>query len=264
MPRQTVVTFRDMKRQGAKIAVLTAYDYPSASVMDEAGVDAILVGDSLGNTIMGLPDTLGVTVDDMVHHTAMVSRAVKRALVIADMPFLSYQISPAEAVRNAGRLIVEGGAQCVKMEGPMDRIGGAVKAVLDAGIPVMGHLGLLPQSVHQVGGYGVQATDAGADDLLFQHAKELERAGCFSIVLEKVPAAIASRVSRALSIPTIGIGAGAGCDGQVLVMHDILGLGIKAKHSKVYVDIKAAFGQAFGAYVSEVRSGAFPAEEHSY
>lgn len=264
MPRQTVVTFRDMKRQGAKIAVLTAYDHPSASVMDEAGVDAILVGDSLGNTIMGLPDTLGVTVDDMVHHTAMVSRAVKRALVIADMPFLSYQISPAEAVRNAGRLIVAGGAQCVKMEGPMDRIGGAVKAVLDAGIPVMGHLGLLPQSVHQAGGYGVQATEAGADDRLFQHAKELERAGCFSIVLEKVPAAVASRVSNALSIPTIGIGAGAGCDGQVLVMHDMLGLGIKAKHSKVYADLKAAMGQAFAAYVGEVRSGAFPAQEHGY
>jgi len=264
MARVTSASIRSRKGAGPPIAVLTAYDYPTAAILDDAGVDAILVGDSAANTVMGYRDTLAVSMDQMVHHTAMVARAVKRAMVVGDMPFLSYHISPEDAVRNAGRFMQEGGAHCVKLEGPVERIGGALRAILNAGIPVMGHLGLLPQSVHQVGGYAVQGTDEAAADALVRQAEDLADYGCFALVLEKVPAPLAERVTKAISIPTIGIGAGAGCDGQVLVLHDMIGLGLKAKHVKQYGDVRTAIHDAVSAYVSDVQGGAFPAEEHSY
>jgi 3-methyl-2-oxobutanoate hydroxymethyltransferase len=264
MSRITTTGIVAKKRAGERIAVLTAYDYPGALLADAAGVDAILVGDSCATTVMGLPDTLGISMDAMVHHTAMVSRAAKQALIIADLPFLSYQISVEEAVRNAGRLITEGGAQAVKLEGGMDKWGAQIRAILDAGIPIMGHLGLTPQSVHQLGGYGVQASDELSANMLQQAAIDLEKAGCFSLVLEKIPAALAGKVSNDLNIPTIGIGAGPDCDGQVMVMHDILGIGIRARHVKVYADAKALMKTAFEEYVNEVRSGAFPGPDRGY
>jgi 3-methyl-2-oxobutanoate hydroxymethyltransferase len=264
MARVTPVSLRAMKAAGDPIAVLTAYDYPSAAIMDEAGVDAILVGDSCANVVMGLPDTLGITLDQMIHHTTIVARAAKRSLVIGDMPFLSYQISPEEAVGNAGRFLAEAGAQAVKLEGPVDRIGAALDAIHNAGIPVMGHLGLTPQSVHELGGYGLQATDTESQEILFDQALELEAAGCFALVLEKVPAQIAERITAALSVPTVGIGAGAGCDGQVLVMHDILGLGLKAKHVRVFGDVRQVMSNAFGDYCRAVKDRAFPSEEEAY
>lgn len=261
--RITTATFRERKQSGEKIAVLTAYDYPSALLQDEAGVDAILVGDSLGMAIMGGEDTLSVTMDIMVHHTRMVSRATQRAMVIGDMPFLSYQISPEEALRNAGRFIAEAGAQAVKLEGPADRFGGAIELILRAGIPVMGHIGLTPQSVHQIGGYKVQGRDAASRERLKQEALGLQELGCFAIVLECIPADLASEITASLQIPTIGIGAGAGCDGQVLVMHDMLGWG-KARFTKTYTDIRQAMLQAFKDYTEEVKAGAFPTEAHAY
>ena len=261
--RVTTATFRERKQSGEKIAVLTAYDYPSALLQDEAGVDAILVGDSLGMVIMGGEDTLSVTMDHMLHHTRMVSRAVQRAMVIGDMPFLSYQISPEEALRNAGRFIAEAGAQAVKLEGPAGRFGGAIELILRAGIPVMGHIGLTPQSVHQIGGYKVQGRDAASRERLKQEALGLQELGCFSIVLECIPADLALEITASLQIPTIGIGAGAGCDGQVLVMHDMLGWG-KARFTKTYADVRQAMLQAFKDYTEEVKSGAFPTEAHAY
>jgi len=264
MSRITTTRFVEKKRAGERIAVLTAYDYPGALLADAVGVDAILVGDSCATTVMGLPDTLGISMDAMVHHTAMVSRAAKQALIVADMPFLSYQVSVEEAVRNAGRLITEGGAQAVKLEGGVVKWGAQLKAILDAGIPVMGHLGLTPQSVHQLGGYGVQAADDEAAERLTRDAAALQDAGCFSVVLEKIPAALAAKVSQQLQVPTIGIGAGPDCDGQVMVMHDILGIGIRARHVKVYADAKALMKTAFEEYVNEVRSGAFPGPDRGY
>ncbi len=261
--RVTTATFRERKQSGEKIAVLTAYDYPSALLQEEAGVDAILVGDSLGMAIMGGEDTLSVTMDDMLHHTRMVSRAAQRAMVIADMPFLSYQITPEEALRNAGRFIAEAGAQAVKLEGPAERFGGAIELILRAGIPVMGHIGLTPQSVHQIGGYKVQGRDAASRERLKQEALGLQELGCFSIVLECIPADLAAEITASMQIPTIGIGAGAGCDGQVLVMHDMLGWG-KARFTKTYADVRAAMLQAFKDYTEEVKSGAFPTEAHAY
>lgn len=261
--RITTATFRERKQSGEKIAVLTAYDYPSAILQDEAGVDAILVGDSLGMAVMGGKDTLSVTMDDMLHHTRMVARAAQRAMVIADMPFLSYQICPEEALRNAGRFIAEAGAQAVKLEGPAGRFGAAIELILRAGIPVMGHIGLTPQSVHQMGGYKVQGRDAAARERLKQEALGLQELGCFSIVLECIPADLAAEITASLQIPTIGIGAGAGCDGQVLVMHDMLGWG-KARFTKTYADARALMLQAFKDYAEEVKSGAFPAEAQTY
>lgn len=261
--RITIATFRERKQSGEKIAVLTAYDYPSAILQDEAGVDAILVGDSLGMAVMGGKDTLSVTMDDMLHHTRMVARAAQRAMVIADMPFLSYQICPEEALRNAGRFIAEAGAQAVKLEGPGGRFGAAIELILRAGIPVMGHIGLTPQSVHQMGGYKVQGRDAAARERLKQEALGLQELGCFSIVLECIPADLAAEITASLQIPTIGIGAGAGCDGQVLVMHDMLGWG-KARFTKTFADARALMLQAFKEYAEEVKSGAFPTEAQTY
>ncbi len=263
MARVTTSTFRDLKRTGEKIAVLTAYDYPTAALLDEAGLDAILVGDSLGMAIMGGRDTLSVTMDDMVHHTRMVSRAARHALIIADMPFLSYQVNAEEALRNAGRLVSEAGAQAVKLEGGVNKFGDAIAVILRAGIPVMGHIGLTPQSVHQIGGYKVQGRDDEARQRLKEEALGLQEAGCFSIVLECMPPGLAAEITQTLTIPTIGIGAGVDCDGQVLVLHDILGWG-ETRFCKTYADVRGAMSGAFRSYVNEVKHHQFPTEEHTY
>ncbi len=263
MAAVTTVTFQQRKKAGEKITVLTAYDYPSAKLVDEAGVDAILVGDSLGMAIMGKRDTLSVTVEDILHHTRMVTRAVERCFVIADMPFLSYQVNHEEALRNAGRLVAEGGAQAVKLEGGADKYGDAITTILKAGIPVMGHIGLTPQSVHQFGGYKIQGRDEAGRERLLREAKGLQDIGCFSIVLECMPPGLAKEITESLSIPTIGIGAGADCDGQVLVMHDMLGWG-GTRFTKTFGDARGTMKKAFEDYVTEVRSGTFPAVEHTY
>jgi len=252
-----------MKEAGEKIAMLTAYDYPTARILDESGVDIVLIGDSCGNVIMGRPNTLSVTMDDMVRHTRMVSAAVERALVVADMPFLSYQVSPEEAVRNAGRLIAEGGAHAVKLEGPADKFADAITAILRAGIPVMGHIGLTPQSVHQLGGYKVQGRSEGCRTRLKQEATGLEQIGCFAMVLECVPADLGAEITSMVSMPTIGIGAGPDCDGQVLVLHDILGWGA-ARFVKTYADVKGMIAKACTDYVSDVKGGKFPTEENTF
>jgi 3-methyl-2-oxobutanoate hydroxymethyltransferase len=257
-------TLARRKAAGERITMLALYDYPSARIADEAGIDVLLVGDSLGNNVMGLRDTLGVTMDHMVHHTAMVARAAERAMVVADMPFLSYQVSPEEALRNAGRLVAEAGAHAVKLEGPADRFEPAMRAILDAGIPVMGHLGFTPQSVHQIGGYKVQGRGEEAAELLLNQARALERVGCFSIVLELVAAPAAEATTRALGIPTIGIGSGAGCDGQVLTMHDLLGFNAPRGFYKPYANLRETMLEAFRNYADEVKSGAFPGPEHSH
>jgi 3-methyl-2-oxobutanoate hydroxymethyltransferase len=268
MSRVTVASLKERKKNNTgtsheKIAVLTAYDYPSAQVLDESGVDIILVGDSCGMVVMGHANTLSVTMEDMVHHTRMVSRGVKQALVIGDMPFLSYQISPEEALRNAGRLISEGGAQGVKLEGPVDKFGSSITAILNAGIPVMGHIGLTPQSINQIGGYKVQGRSPESRIRLKEEAQGLEQIGCFSLVLECMPADLAAEITALVSIPTIGIGAGAACDGQVLVLHDILGWGT-TKFCKTFGDVRGLMAQACRAYVEEVRTGAFPDKERDF
>jgi len=263
MAAVTTVTFQERKRAGEKIAMLTAYDYPTARLIDEAGVDAILVGDSLGMALMGRSDTLGVTMDDMVHHTRMVTRAVSRCLVVADLPFLSYQVNPEEALRNAGRLVAEGGAQAVKLEGGTDKYGAAIATILRAGVPVMGHIGLTPQSVHQFGGYKVQGRNEEARARLKAEALGLQEIGCFAVVLECMPPTLAAEISASLSIPTIGIGAGPDCDGQVLVLHDMLGWG-ETRFTRTFADVRGVMKQAFTDYATEVRSGSFPAKEHTY
>ena len=263
MARLTAVSLKERKQAGEKIAMLTAYDYPSAKVLDETDVDVLLVGDSAGMVIMGRPDTLSVTMDEMVHHVKMVADATEHALVVADMPFLSYQVNAEEALRNAGRFVAEGGAQAVKLEGPADKFGDAIRAILRAGIPVMGHLGLTPQSVHQIGGYKVQGRSPEARARLKEEAKGLERIGCFAVVLECIPADLAAEITGLLSIPTIGIGAGAACDGQVLVLHDMLGWGV-TKFSKTFGDVRSLMRQATEDYIAEVKAGAFPGKEHEF
>lgn len=264
MPRVTTTSLRKCKEAGDKIAMLTAYDFPSAKLMDESGVDMILVGDSVGMVVMGRTDTLSVTMDEMVHHTKMVSDAVSRAMVVGDMPFLSYHVSPEEAVRNAGRLVGEAGAHCVKLEGPAGKVGDSISAILRAGMPVMGHLGLTPQSVHQLGGYKVQGRDEASRQRLKLEARGLEELGCFAVVLECIPADLAAEITESLSIPTIGIGAGPGCDGQVLVMHDMLGWGMHTKFCKQYADVATVMRKAFEGYVHEVKAKDFPDAEHAY
>ena len=260
----TPLTFRAKKAAGELITVLTATDVPMAQAVDEAGLDSILVGDSLGMVVLGYATTLPVTMDEMLHHCRAVARGTRRALCIGDMPFLSYQVSDAEAVRNAGRFLQEGGMDAVKLEGGRERLT-AVKAVIGAGIPVMGHLGLTPQSVHMLGGFRPQARTADAARKLLEDARLLEDAGCFSIVLESIPARLAALVSRRLSIPTIGIGAGAGCDGQVLVAHDLLGMfeSFTPRFVRKYADLHGEMVRAFRAYKSDVEGRSFPAEEHS-
>jgi 3-methyl-2-oxobutanoate hydroxymethyltransferase len=260
----TVRTLRQKKKSGIPITMLTAYDYSTALAMDQVGIDSILVGDSLGMVVLGYENTLPVTMDDMLHHCKAVSRGAKSAFLIGDMPFMSYQISPQEALRNAGRFLQEAGMDAVKLEGGSERIE-TIRLIVNAGIPVMGHLGLTPQSVHQLGGFRAQGKLAPAAKQLLDEAHRLQDAGCFSLVLESIPAELAEYVSKELEIPTIGIGAGAGCDGQVLVSHDMLGLfeRFTPRFVKTYARLYDRFTQAFGEYIREVEERAFPAEKHS-
>ncbi len=260
----TTLTFREKKGHGEPITMLTAYDYPTAMAMDQAGVDAILVGDSLGMVVLGYENTLPVTMEDMLHHCRAVARGAKFALRIGDMPFMSYQTSIEEALRNAGRFLQQGGMDAVKLEGGRERAE-AIRAIVGAGIPVMGHLGLTPQSVHQLGGFRAQGKTAQAAHRLLEDALLLEEAGCFSLVFESVPARLAEFISKQLSIPTIGIGAGPGCDGQVLVTHDLLGLfdRFTPKFVKQYANFHAAMQSAFRDYLEDVQMRAFPAAEHT-
>jgi 3-methyl-2-oxobutanoate hydroxymethyltransferase len=260
----TTLAFRQKKEHGEKITVLTAYDYSTALIQDRAGIDSILVGDSLGMVMLGYDNTLPVTMEEMIHHCRAVSRGAKAALLIGDMPFLSYQVSVEEAVRNAGRFLQQGGMDAVKLEGGRERLD-AVRAIVSVGIPVMGHLGLTPQSVHQLGGFRPQGKTASSAQRLLEDALMLEEAGCFSLVLESIPARLAELVSKRLSIPTIGIGAGAGCDGQVLVTHDLLGLfdRFTPKFVKKYANLYSEMQRAFNEYITDVKSGSFPAQEHT-
>ena len=260
----TTTLFRQKKERGEPITMLTAYDYPTALAEDQAGIDSILVGDSLGMVVLGYQNTLPVTMDDMLHHAKAVSRGAKYALLIGDMPFMSYQVSTEEAVRNAGRFLQEAGMEAVKLEGGRERVD-TVRAIVGAGIPVMGHLGLTPQSVNQLGGFRPQGKSALAAQRLIEDAVLLEEAGCFSLVLESVPARLAELISQKLSIPTIGIGAGIGCDGQVLVTHDLLGLfdRFTPKFVKKYADFHSEMLRAFTEYKSDVENRAFPSLEHS-
>jgi 3-methyl-2-oxobutanoate hydroxymethyltransferase len=251
------------RKGGKKLTMLTAYDHPTAKILDECGIDAILVGDSCANAVMGRPNTLTMSIDEMVHHSKMVNSAVTDALVIADMPFMTYHVSVEEAVRNAGRLIQEGDAQAVKLEGPPHIFGDTITAIRNAGIPVMGHLGLTPQSIHVLGGHKRQARTPEAQAQLEKDAKGLDELGCFGVVLECVPADVAAQVTQSISCPTIGIGAGHDTDGQVLVMHDILGWGFTS-FTKTFVDVKAGMAEAFTAYINEVQSENFPGKEHQF
>lgn len=248
-----------------KIAMLTVYDAPSARLLDEAGVDALLVGDSVEMTVYGESSTLSATMDSMIRHSRAVSRAAKRALVVGDMPFLSYQADAAEAVRNAGRFLSEGGCGAVKVEGGR-RILPAVSAILAADIPVMGHIGLTPQSFRKLGGYKVQGRDAGAAHEILEDATALAEAGCFALVLECVPETLAAEITRAIRIPTLGIGAGAACDGQVLVFHDVMGWNpaFKPKFARRYADIASVIAQAARDFTRDVRQGTFPSSEESF
>jgi 3-methyl-2-oxobutanoate hydroxymethyltransferase len=257
----TVPQFMAAKERGQKLVVLTAYDYPTARLLDENGVDCILVGDSLGMVIQGNPNCLPVTLEEMIYHTRCVSQGVKQSLLVTDMPFLSFQVSPRQAVKNAGRLLKEGQAHAVKLEGG-ERSADTIAAIVRADIPVMAHVGMTPQSVHQFGGFKVQRQE----ERLLADAIAVEQAGAFSVVLECIPAEIARKITEKLKIPTIGIGAGVGCDGQVLVLHDMLGLlrDFQPRFAKRYVDLGAAITQAVEQYGNEVREGKFPGPEHEF
>jgi 3-methyl-2-oxobutanoate hydroxymethyltransferase len=263
--RVTTATFKKYRAEGKKITMLTAYDYPMAKLVDAAGIDAILVGDSLGNVVLGYGSTIPVTMDDMVHHVKAVARGVQRAMVVADMPFLSYHVSREESLRNAGRLLQETGAQAVKMEGGRE-IAETVRAITGAGIPVMGHLGLTPQSIYQMGGYKVQGKDEEAARKLLEDARALEKAGAFSVVLECVPTPLAKLITESIGIPTIGIGAGPYCSGQVLVTQDMLGFygQFSPKFVKRYANLHETIMQGLQSYREEVESGAFPGPEHGF
>ncbi len=261
----TTSVIQKMKMDGEKISMLTAYDYSTAAVMDEAGVDMILIGDSLGMVVLGYDSTLPVTMEDMIHHTKAVSRATKRAMVIADMPFMSYQVSVEDAVYNAGRFMKETGAHGVKLEGGRE-VAEAVERITSSGIPLVGHLGLTPQSIHQLGGYKVQGKDDTTAKRMKEDAAVLEEAGAFSVVLECVPASLAEEISQSLTIPTIGIGGGVGCDGQVLVVNDMLGMFEKftPKFVKKYANLNTDMRTAIEQYIREVKDKTFPDEEHSF
>lgn len=265
MTRVTVNTLKEKKQKGEKIAMLTAYDYPSAVMVEEAELDMILVGDSLGMAMLGYETTLPVTMEDMIYHTKMVCRGTENVMVVADMPFLSYQLSMEQAVLNAGRLLQEGGAQAVKLEGGQERRE-AVAAIVACGIPVVGHIGLTPQSVNQMGGFKVQGKEKEQGEKLLADAKALEEAGACALVMECVPAPLASMITKSLAIPTIGIGAGGGCDGQVLVWHDVLGItqNMKPRFVKKYADLHNEIVQAIKSYRDEVKEGQFPQAEHSF
>ncbi len=265
MPRKTALDLQSMKADSSKIVMVTAYDYTMARIVDAAGVDMVLVGDSLGMVIQGWEDTLGVTLQDMAYHGRCVSRGLKTAHLTVDMPFMSYQVSPEQALENAGLLMKEGGAQSVKLEGG-ERTAPAIEKIVQAGIPVVGHVGLTPQSVHQLGGFRVQGRgDAGAEQLL-RDALAVQAAGAFCVVLEAVPAPLAAEVTAALAVPTIGIGAGVNCDGQVLVCNDLLGFdsSFKPRFVKRFAELEGAMVEAVSAYATEVREGTFPTREHSF
>ncbi len=263
--KNTVVTFQEAKEKGEKLSMLTAYDYSTAKLVDEAGINSILVGDSLGMTMLGYENTLSVTMEDMIHHTAAVTRGAKNALVVADMPFMSYQTSVYDAVVNAGRLIKEGGAQAVKLEGGKEFCE-HIRAIVNASIPVVAHLGLTPQSINAFGGFKVQGKGQAQAQKLLDEAKAVQEAGAFAVVLECVPEKLAAHITKTLAIPTIGIGAGAGCDGQVLVYQDMLGLfsDFKPKFVKCFGNIGEAMKEAFRNYDNEVKAGTFPAAEHTF
>jgi len=260
----TTLALRRKKQRGEAITMLTAYDYPTALSIDQSGVDVILVGDSLGMVVLGYANTLPVTMDDMLHHCQAVARGARAALLIGDMPFMSYQVSSQEAVRNAGRFLQEAGMDAVKLEGGSERAD-VVRAIVSTGIPVMGHIGLTPQSVNQLGGFRPQGMNLEDARRLLQDAVLLQEAGCFSLVLESVPARLAELISKRLEIPTIGIGAGAGCDGQVLVTHDVLGLfdRFTPRFVKKYADLHFEMARAFAAFKADVEARSFPAQEHS-
>lgn len=261
----TTAVIREMKKNRQKVAMLTAYDYPTAAIVDEAGIDIILVGDSLGMVVLGYDSTLPVTMEDMLHHTKAVSRGAKRAMILGDMPFMSYQASVDEAVRNAGRFLQEAGAHGVKLEGGRE-VAEATRRIAAAGIPVMAHLGLTPQSVHQLGGYKVQGKGDAAARRIIEDAKILEEAGAFAVVLECVPKTLAKEITDSLSISTIGIGAGVHCDGQVLVVNDMLGIfeRFTPKFVKKYAQINIQMQDAVRQYCEEVRTGTFPDDAHSF
>jgi 3-methyl-2-oxobutanoate hydroxymethyltransferase len=265
MSKITNRLLRSKKRKGEKVTMMTAYDCLFARIVDAAGLDVILVGDSLGNVVQGRSTTLPVTLDEMIYHTAMVARGTEQAMVVADMPFMSFQVSPEDALRNAGRCIKEGGAEAVKLEGG-SAMAETISRLTSVGIPVMGHVGLTPQSVHQLGGYRVQGKKEKAAERLVGEAKAVQDAGAFSIVLECVPTELAKTISEKLRIPTIGIGAGPHCDGQVLVLHDLLGLtgAPGPKFVKRYAELGSLVDEALRQFVEEVRGGQYPDEEHSY
>lgn len=260
----TMADIRASKGQ-RKLVMITAYDYTAARLIDETGVDFILVGDSLGMVMLGREDTVSVTLDEMIHHCKAVKRGARKAFIVADMPFMTYETGCRDALENAGRLFRESGVRAVKLEGGMSILP-QVRALVGAGIPVMGHIGLTPQRIAQLGGFKVQGKNAGAAVRILKEAKALEEAGCFAVVLEAVPAPLADAVTKALRIPTIGIGAGAGCDGQVLVLHDMLGLypDFTPRFVKKYAQLGNAVKQAVREYASEVRDGVFPTDAHSF
>jgi len=263
--RITINEIRQMKQTGEKITMLTAYDYSTARIIDEVGIPLILVGDSLGMVVLGYESTIPVTIDEMLHHTKAVVRGTKRAMVIGDMPFMTYHVSVEDALRNAARFIQEGGAQAVKLEGGVT-VAEKVRGIVNCGIPVMGHIGLTPQSIYQLGGYKVQGKTPEAATRLLEDARSLEQAGAFAIVLETVPTPLAALITRSVSVPTIGIGAGIGCDGQVQVINDILGsfTDFVPKHAKQYAKLTEIIRVAIIEFDSEVKAGSFPTEEQSF
>jgi 3-methyl-2-oxobutanoate hydroxymethyltransferase len=263
--RVTISDIREMKKRGEKLPMITAYDYTSARIVDEVGIPIILVGDSLGQVVLGYDSTIPVTMDEMIHHTKAVARGAKNALIVGDMPFMSYQASVTEAMHNAGRFLQEGGAQTVKLEGGVT-VASTVQRIVSCGIPVMGHIGLTPQSVNQLGGYKVQGKTLKAAVRLMEDARALEGAGAFAIVLECVPAPLAHLITQRVSIPTIGIGAGDGCDGQVQVLHDMLGLFTEftPKHTKRFANLGETMAGALAQYATEVKDQSFPGPEQSY
>ena len=261
----TIVDFNNKKREGRKITMLTAYDYPMARLVDEAGIDSILVGDSLGMVVLGYDSTVPVTMDEMIHHSKAARRGTKYAFLIGDMPFMSYQVSKEEAIRNAGRFMKEAGCDAVKLEGG-DEVLEVTKAIIDAGIPVLGHLGLTPQTISKLGGYRIQGKDAGAATKILDQALRLEKAGCFGIVLECVPDEVSKLITEKLKIPTISCGGGPYCDGQVLVTNDMVGLFDRfvPKFVKQYIKLSVSIVEAFKKYKEEVENGKFPDAEHSF
>jgi len=263
--KNTVLTFKQAKEQGKKLSMLTAYDYSMAKIIDESSVNGILIGDSLGMVIKGEEDTLSVTMEEIIYHTKAVKRGAKSALIVSDMPFLSYHVSIEQAVLNAGRLIKEGGANAVKLEGGAN-VAAQIKAIVDAQIPVMGHLGLTPQSVNAFGGFKVQGKDESAAKQLIEDAVLLEKAGVFSIVLEGIPEKVAELITNSVSVPTIGIGAGKHCDGQILVYQDMLGMfnDFVPKFVKQYANVGTVMREAISSYVKEVQEGTFPEEKHTF